>query len=65
MNNDKIVILGWSNPLRSLLPFWALNLVIVLPCMQGQKTLGLHQNILICVPKTNEGLTGLEGHEAE
>jgi len=27
--------------------------------------LRFHQNILICVPKTNEGLTGLEQHEGE
>ncbi len=26
---------------------------------------GNHQNILICVPKMNEGLTGLKRHEGE
>ncbi len=33
--------------------------------MQGQKDLWFHQNILICDPKMNEGLTGLERHEGE
>ncbi len=46
----------------SLLPFWALNVVVALLSMQGQKALG---NILICVPKINKGLTGLEWHEGE
>ncbi len=40
-----------------LLPFWALNVVVALLSMEGQK------NILICVPKMNEGLTGLERHK--
>ncbi len=31
--------------------------------MQGQKALGFHYNFLICVPKINEDLTGLEQHE--
>ncbi len=33
--------------------------------MQGQRALGMQKNILICVPKMNEGLTGLERHEGE
>ncbi len=33
--------------------------------MEGQKALGFHQNILICVPKMNKGLMGLELHEGE
>ncbi len=33
--------------------------------MQGQKALDFIKNILICVPKMNEGLTGLEWHEGE
>ncbi len=32
---------------------------------EGQKALGFHQNILICVPKMNEGLMGLERHEGD
>ncbi len=36
-----------------------LNIVVTLRSMQGQKALRFHQNILICVPKMNEGLTGL------
>ncbi len=28
----------------SLLPFWALNMVVPLLSMEGQKTLGFHQN---------------------
>ncbi len=34
--------------------FWALNLSVVLLSMEGQKALGFHQNILICVPKMNQ-----------
>ncbi len=41
-----------------LLPVWALNVSVVLLSMQGQKALGFIKNILICVPKINEGLTG-------
>ncbi len=37
-----------------------LNLVVVLLSMQGQKALGFHQSIFICVPKKNEYLMGLE-----
>ncbi len=51
--------------MMSLLRFWALNMVVALLSMQGQKALGFHQNILICVLKMNEGLTGLERHEAK
>ncbi len=38
----------------SLLPFWALNMVVVLLSMEGQKALGFHQ-----------GLSGLEQYEGE
>ncbi len=37
------------------------TLVVALLSMQSQKI----KNILICVPKMNEGLTGLERHEGE
>ncbi len=47
----------------SLIPFWAFNLSDTLLSMQGQKALGFHQNILICVQKMNEDFTGLEQHE--
>ncbi len=43
-----------------LLPFWALNVVTLLLSMQGQKALDFIKNILICVSKMNEGLTGRE-----
>ncbi len=34
--------------------------------MEGQRTLGFHKKkILICVPKMNECLMGLEPHEDE
>ncbi len=33
--------------------------------MQGQKLSDFIQNILICVPRMNEGLMGLERHEGE
>ncbi len=49
----------------SLLPFWALNVSVALLSMHGQRALRFHPNILICVPKMNEGLTGLEQHEGE
>ncbi len=35
----------------SLLRFWALNVVVVLLPMQGQKALGFIKNILTYVPK--------------
>ncbi len=38
---------------------------VALLSMQGQRALRFHPNILICVPKMNEGLTGLERHEGE
>ncbi len=49
--------------MMSLLPFWALNLVVALLSMQGQKALGFDQNS--CVPKMNDGLMGLERLEGE
>ncbi len=37
------------------------NIFDMLLSMKGQKALGFHKKkILICVPKINEGLTGLE-----
>ncbi len=48
------------------LPFWALNVVIALLTMEViRKLLDFMKNILICVPKINEGLMGLERHERE
>ncbi len=46
-----------------LLSFCALNVVVVL--LSSQKTLGFIKNILICVLKIKEGLTGLEQHDGE
>ncbi len=43
----------------SLLRFWAVNMEVALLSMQGQKALGFNQKY-ICVPKMNEGLSGLE-----
>ncbi len=51
--------------MMSLLPFWALNVVVVLLSMEGQKLLDFNKNILSFVPKMNEGLMGLERHECE
>ncbi len=49
-----------------LATFLALNKSVVLLSMQGQKAVRFHKkNILICVLKMNEGLTGLEWHEGE
>ncbi len=41
-----------------LTTFWALNVLVALLSMQGQKAHAFHQNILIWVLKMNEGLTG-------
>ncbi len=41
------------------------NISVVLLSMEDQRALRFHQNILICVLKMNEGLTGLERHEGE
>ncbi len=46
-------------------PPFSLNVVVPLLSMQSQKALRFHQNILICVLKTNKGLKGLEQHEGE
>ncbi len=45
----------------SLLPFWALNVSVVLLSMQGQKALWFHQKYL----NLNKGLLGLERHEGQ
>ncbi len=36
----------WTILTMSLLPFWALNMVVALLSMQGQKSLGFHQKHL-------------------
>ncbi len=36
----------WTILTMSLLPFWALNVVVVLLSMEGQKVLGFHQTYL-------------------
>ncbi len=41
------------------------NIAVVLLSMEGQRALDLIKNNLICIPKMNEGLTGLERHEGE
>ncbi len=48
------------------LPFWALNVEVALLSMQSPGELpDLIKNILICGPKMNEGLVGLERREGE
>ncbi len=50
----------------SLLPFWAWNVVILLLSIcRVRKLLDFFKTIFICVPKMNEGLTGLEPHEGD
>ncbi len=49
----------------SLLWFCALIVIVSLLSMEGQRALRFNQKILICVPKMNEGLMGLERHEGE
>ncbi len=39
------------------------NIAVALLSTEGQRD--LIKNIIICVPKMNEGLTGLERHEGE
>ncbi len=34
-------------------------MLVSLLSMEGQRALGIHQNVLICVLEMNEGLTGL------
>jgi len=47
----------------SLLLFWTLNVVITLLSIGDKKK--IIKNILICVPKMNEGLMDVERHEGE
>ncbi len=49
----------------TLLPFWALNVLVALLSLKGQKALGFHPKYLNCFPKIKEGLMGLERHEGE
>ncbi len=53
--------------MMSLLAFLVFNVVVPLHRIvtRVRKLLDLIKNILICVPKMNEGLTGLEQHEVE
>ncbi len=49
-----------------LIDVWVLDVSVVLLSMHGQKARGFHQKKIvnvICVPKMNEGLTGLELNE--
>ncbi len=47
--------------MMSLLPFWALNVVVPLRSMQGQKALGFHQKYLnLCSEDEQRSSTGLE-----
>ncbi len=41
------------------------NVSVALLCMQGQRSFRFNKNVLICVLKMNEGLTGLEQHDGE
>ncbi len=47
--------------MMSLQHFWALNVVVLLLSMQGQKALEFLQKY----SEDDEGLTGLEWHEGE
>jgi len=50
----------------SLVAFWAFESVNYLAVNAGlTEPSDFIKNILICVPKTNEGLTGVERHEVE
>ncbi len=54
----------WTILTMSLLPFWALWQLRCCLC-RVRELLDFIKNILICVLKMNEGLTGLEQHEGE
>ncbi len=49
----------------SLLPFWALNVSVVLLSMQGQKALGFCQKYLNLFSEDEQSLTGLKPQEGE
>ncbi len=49
----------------SLLPFWALNAVVALLSMQGQKALGFHQKYLNLCSEDELDVKGLEQQEGE
>jgi len=53
--------------LRLNQPFWTLKVLIILLSMYGRVIYlsDFIKSILICVPKMNEGLTGVERHEGE
>ncbi len=53
----------WTILTMFFLHFWALNVSVALLSMELSES--FHKNILICVPKMNEGLTGLEQHKDE
>ncbi len=50
---------------RCPVPFWALTYQLRCCIGSARKLADFFKNILICVPKMNEGLTGLERHEGE
>ncbi len=54
----------WTNLIMSLLHFYAINILVMLLSMQGQKALKFHQKYLNLCSKF-QGLTGLEWHEGE
>ncbi len=45
--------------------FLSLDRVRIIAVYESQRALGFIKNILICVLKMNEALTGLERHEGE
>ncbi|KAI2664322.1 Alpha-1,4 glucan phosphorylase L isozyme, chloroplastic/amyloplastic [Labeo rohita] len=49
----------------SLLVFWALNMVVALLSIQGQKALRFHQKYILCFKEHKEDLAALERHEGE
>ncbi len=65
LNYNWTTDVTWTILPMSLLSFCALIVVISLLSMEGHSALSSIKTILICVPKMNECLTGLEGHEGE
>jgi len=52
--------------MNSLVPFWAFESINYLAVNGGlTEPSGFIKNILICVPKMNEGLTDVKRHEDE
>ncbi len=62
---SKTFLIGYMDYLCPYYVSVSGDISVALLSMEGQKLSGFIKYILICVPKMNEGLTGLEQHEGE